>query len=104
MGVIHLHGEPRLGLLNVNAQLLVQLAGQGLHQTLARFELAARELPIPGIHLAGRACGEQKLTVGLKQDAHRHFQGLRWPMGVAGNVGVGNPGVGLGGVRHQHSR
>ena len=57
-------GDPGIRRAGVDAEFLVQLARQGAVGRLARFDLAARELPVAGVDLAGRPPREQEGAVG----------------------------------------
>ncbi|KAF1056365.1 MAG: hypothetical protein GAK41_00005 [Burkholderia gladioli] len=61
---------------HVNAELLVQFARERGLDAFARFELAARKLPIALVRLAGRTLREQITAVGLHQHADGNFRDL----------------------------
>ena len=46
--------DPRRHCRHPNAKLFLQLTHQGLGETFARFDLAARKLPVAGIGFTGR--------------------------------------------------
>jgi hypothetical protein len=61
---------------NGHPNFFLQLAAQRLLDTLARFQLAAGELPVTRVGLARRTGGEQVGTIGSAQNAHRNFDDL----------------------------
>jgi hypothetical protein len=65
--------EPWVGALDVDAELLVQLARQGLLRRLAGFDLAARELPIARVYLARGALRQQERAVRALQHRGGHL-------------------------------
>src|SRR6185295_5393670 len=55
--------DPGIGLADIDAELLVQLARQRLRCRLAGLDLAAGKLPVAGVHLAGGTLREQERAV-----------------------------------------
>ena len=52
MGVVHDLDLPGISLANGHANFFVQFTAQGLFHRFTGLELAARKLPIAGVHLA----------------------------------------------------
>ncbi len=50
---------------HMHAQFFIQLAAGGLQISLARFHLAARELPELAMAMVGRPLGDQVAAIGL---------------------------------------
>ena len=73
-------GQPRRGVLNVDAQLFVKFALQRRQCAFAGFHLAASKFPITGIRLTRRARAKQKRACGLVQHASHHMHA--WALGV----------------------
>jgi len=61
--------DPRMDGTDVDAEFFVQFAPQGVRDRLPRFELPARELPVPRVRLARGPAREQEAAVGPDQDA-----------------------------------
>jgi hypothetical protein len=69
--------EPRRGAADGEPQLLVQLAVERRAGRLARFELAAGELPVARVGLARGALRQQHLPVGPQDDRGRDANDAR---------------------------
>src|SRR5688572_14805101 len=74
--------DPRVGGLDVNSELLVQLAKQRVRAILARLDLAAWEFPVSGVDLAERALRQQECAIrplhhGRRDLDHHFFFGCR---------------------------
>jgi hypothetical protein len=65
-------GDPGIRALDLDAELLVQLARQRVGGRLARFDLAAGELPPAAVDLAGWPLREQRPAVRADQDRDRN--------------------------------
>jgi hypothetical protein len=61
--------QPRPVGTDIDAELLVQLSGQGRPGGLPLFQLAARKLPQPALMDLRRALCDQDLTLPISQDA-----------------------------------
>jgi hypothetical protein len=73
VGIVVVAGQPRIGVLDGNAELLVQLAAHCRQRRLSRFDLAAGKLPVAGIDLARRPLPEQKPAVAMEDDGGGDF-------------------------------
>ena len=65
--------DQRPGRLDTNAQLLLQLAGQGPLDGFALLHLAAGELPQAALMLVLRALGDQHSTIGTANHRRGHM-------------------------------
>jgi hypothetical protein len=65
--------DPGIGLHDVDADLLMQLAREGLVGRFAGLDLAAGKFPVAGVHLAGWALREEESAVGPLDDRGRYF-------------------------------
>jgi len=69
--------DPGRGLADLDAEFLLQFAGECRARVLARLDLAAGELPVAGIGLALGAAGQEKGPVGPFDDRGGNVGGLR---------------------------
>ena len=72
LGVMNGHPDQRFATQQGDAHFLAQFARQCRHRRLARFELAARELPHARQVLAGRPLRQQHAPQGIEHDRGHH--------------------------------
>ena len=73
MGISEHASNPRIRSLDLDTQLLAQLALQRMQRRLAFLDLAAGEFPVAGPDFVGGALGEEEGAVGALQDGGGDF-------------------------------
>ena len=66
-------GEPWIRPADVDAELLVQLAGDRRGGRLARLDLSAGEFSVSGVQLARRTARHEERAVGAQDDGSGHI-------------------------------